>query len=187
MCQRTGRRCAVAPRSAVPRSDMTPPRAITLRPRPKGRSAIFGHGHRHPCLYRRSECGGSWLINGEHKRSPDLSCKFCASGGDISGPKMAPIWTPSQGRGRVSRRAPLWSSNIPAGGIQHFGGRYGRKGLRPCHQIRRTAYFCGSYQLASPACSLAPSSSGVAVPLIAATDAPQVSFSRFGVPRDRIW
>ena len=50
-----------------------------------------------------------------------------------------------------------------------------------------SAYCCGAYQLARPSCSSLPSSSGVLVPLMAAADAPQVSFSRLGVPRDRIW
>ena len=45
----------------------------------------------------------------------------------------------------------------------------------------------GLYQLSSPACRRAPASAGVSVPLMTLALAFQVSFSRFGVPRDRIW
>lgn len=48
-------------------------------------------------------------------------------------------------------------------------------------------YFAGLYQLSRPSCSFLAAASGVSVPLITLADSTQVSFSRFGVPRDRIW
>ena len=48
-------------------------------------------------------------------------------------------------------------------------------------------YLAGLYQLSRPSCSFLAAASGVSVPLITLADSTQVSFSRFGVPRDRIW
>ena len=48
------------------------------------------------------------------------------------------------------------------------------------------AYFAGLYQLSSPSWSFLAAASGVSVPLMTLADSTQVSFSRFGVPRDRI-
>ncbi|RKD66784.1 hypothetical protein BJ928_106312 [Rhizobium sp. WW_1] len=47
-------------------------------------------------------------------------------------------------------------------------------------------YLPGLYQLSRPFWSFAPACSGVSVPLITFADSVQVSFSRFGVPRERI-
>ena len=45
----------------------------------------------------------------------------------------------------------------------------------------------GVYQLARPSWSFLAATSGVSVPLMTLADSAQVSFSRFGVPRERIW
>src|SRR5690606_22894968 len=48
-------------------------------------------------------------------------------------------------------------------------------------------YFCcGSYHEARPFCSRSAAASGVSAPVMTLAEAVQVSFSRFGVPRDRI-
>ncbi len=48
-------------------------------------------------------------------------------------------------------------------------------------------YCCGSYQDARPSCRRAAASVEASAPRITWVAAFQVSFSRFGVPRDRIW
>ena len=52
-----------------------------------------------------------------------------------------------------------------------------------CRRLLRA----GLYQLSRPFCRRSPPASGVSVPLITLAEAAQVSFSRLGVPRDRIW
>ena len=61
----------------------------------------------------------------------------------------------------------------------------GRPHARPVHCL--SSYFAGLYQLSRPSCSFLAAASGVSVPLMTLADSTQVSFSRFGVPRDRIW
>ena len=53
--------------------------------------------------------------------------------------------------------------------------------------VETQAYLAGLYQLSRPFWSFSPATSGVSVPLMTLADSVQVSFSRFGVPRDRIW
>lgn len=62
-----------------------------------------------------------------------------------------------------------------------------RPGSGPAGIAFRCSYFAGLYQLSRPVCSFLAAASGVSVPLITLADSTQVSFSRFGVPRDRIW
>ena len=52
---------------------------------------------------------------------------------------------------------------------------------------RVSHHFAGLYQLSRPFCSFSAATSGVSVPLITLADSTQVSFSRLGVPRARIW
>ncbi len=59
----------------------------------------------------------------------------------------------------------------------------GRDGKRP----GGSAHFAGLYQASRPFWSFLAATSGVSVPLMTLADSTQVSFSRFGVPRDRIW
>ena len=54
-------------------------------------------------------------------------------------------------------------------------------------RVRSSVYLAGLYQLSRPSCSFLAAASGVSVPLMTLADSIQVSFSRFGVPRDRIW
>lgn len=82
-----------------------------------------------------------------------------------------------QGEGRTERRRRQSLSNtirVPAG-----------LDARPARLAED--YFAGLYQLSRPSCSFLAAASGVSVPLITLADSTQVSFSRFGVPRDRIW
>ena len=49
------------------------------------------------------------------------------------------------------------------------------------------AYIAGLYHFFSPSWICAPAASGVSVPFSTRADTFHSSFSRFGVPRDRIW
>ncbi len=53
--------------------------------------------------------------------------------------------------------------------------------------IAPSYFLCGGYQLASPSSSFLAAASGVIVPLITCALTFQISFSRLGVPRERIW
>jgi len=90
-------------------------------------------------------------------------------------PRGQGIADPSFGRAAnvVARDAEL---PVDGGG---WPGRERRHPL-PDHHL------AGLYQLARPSCSLLEAASGVSVPFSTLTEAFQVSFSRFGVPRDRI-
>jgi len=59
--------------------------AETLRPQPSGRSAIFGHGHRRPRLFRKSKFAVNWFTIHEWR---SFWLGLFASGGDIFRPKM---------------------------------------------------------------------------------------------------
>src|SRR5438093_1120270 len=50
-----------------------------------------------------------------------------------------------------------------------------------------SAYLAGWYQASRPDCRRFAAASGASVPLITDEPTTQDSFSRFGVPRDRIW
>ena len=80
-------------------------------------------------------------------------------------------------------RFPLRPADPGAGGRSGQPSRTQRQG-RGAMPFR--PYCAGLYQLSSPFCSSAAAASGDSVPLMTLADFTQVSFSRFGVPRDRI-
>ena len=86
---------------------------------------------------------------------------------------------------------PFFLAKILSGGARPLGPGFGGQTaprIRRADQARQAAaYCCGLYQLAKPFCRSAAAASGVWVPLITLAAAAQVAFSRFGVPRDRIW
>ncbi len=88
-----------------------------------------------------------------------------------------PSRAPSAGERAEGTSCKLRESPLPAS-----GERVWVRAMRP-HPI----YLAGLYQLSRPFCSFSPATSGVSVPLMTLADSTQVSFSRFGVPRDRIW
>src|SRR5208282_802202 len=58
----------------------------------------------------------------------------------------------------------------------------------PAERALTSVYFMsGLYHLSNPSCSCLPAASGVIAPLITCAETFHNSFSRFGVPRDRIW
>ena len=71
----------------------------------------------------------------------------------------------------------------PAICVQTIERRHGRDA--PGHPA--SASLGGLYHLSRPACSCLPAASGVIAPLITCAETFHNSFSRFGVPRDRIW
>src|SRR5215207_8045640 len=67
-------------------------------------------------------------------------------------------------------------------GFRWVGEKRGRRRPPP-----RRGYFCGGYQEARPSWTFFAASSGFMVPLTTCALTFQRSFSRFGVPRPRIW
>lgn len=65
--------------------------------------------------------------------------------------------------------------------------RVAARSLKQNSAAEAQVYLPGLYQLSRPFWSFSPATSGVSVPLMTLADSVQVSFSRFGVPRDRIW
>ena len=82
----------------------------------------------------------------------------------------------------IATRAPSGTRTLPLSKARRAGRGDGRD-----ERLQRPLTCAGLYHLSRPSCSCLPAASGVSAPLITCAETFQSSFSRFGVPRDRIW